>query len=282
MSLAAYEAGRAIGQPVDLYYVRYGTDPAAFYAFTDAEIDVAFDGVTYVPHPLKRGKVASSQSLDKSEMKVRTTITSPLAELFRIGPPSSVVTVVIRRGHLGDPANEFMAVFVGKVSQCKREGQEAELSCVPASVSIKRSGLRRHYQLTCPHVLYDQDDGSCKASMAAATVIGVPVSVVNYTSVVLPAAWFGALDPKKFIGGMIEWVGARGTERKSINRVSADGLTLSLNAATTGLVASTAISVILGCNHQTTDCELLHNNILNFGGMPYIPSENPVKTNPFS
>ena len=282
MALEDYESSRALGAPVDLYYFRYGSDPAAFYAYTDAEIEVEHAGVTYAPHPLKRGKVTSSQSLDKSELKVRTTLASPLAELFRIGPPSSVVTVVIRRGHVTDVDNEFMAVFVGRVSQCKREGREAELSCVPASTSMKRSGLRRHYQLTCPHVLYDQDDGSCKASMAAATTGPVLASAVAYTAVVLPAAWFGALDPRKFIGGMVVWAGPSGTERKTIIRMSSDGLTLTLNGATTGLAAGAPVSVILGCNHQTSDCEDLHNNILNFGGMPYIPSENPVKTNPFS
>lgn len=282
MAAEDFEESRDEGQPVELYYFRFGSDVSAFYAYNDGETEIEHAGVTYEPHPLKRGKVTSQQSLDKSELKVRTTLASPLAELFRIGPPTSVVTVVIRRGHLGDVDNEFLAVFVGKVSQCKREGREAELTCVPASSSIKRSGLRRHYQLTCPHVLYDQDDGSCKASMAAGTIEPVVVSAVAYTSVTLPAAWFGSLDHKKFVGGMIVWAGANGTERRTILRTSSDGLTLTLNAATTGLLPAAEIAVVLGCNHQTSDCEDLHDNILNYGGMPYIPSDNPVKSNPFT
>jgi len=282
MALSSYESSRDRGQPVELYYFRYGSDPAAFYAHTDAENPVVYGGVTYDPQPLKRGKISSSQSLDKSTMIVQTTLTSPIAELFRIYPPSDVVTLVVRHGHIGDPDEEFGVVFTGRVQQCKRDGRVAELSCVPASTSIKRSGLRRHYQLTCPHVLFDQDPGSCRANKAVATVSPVTVLSVAYLSVGLPAAWFGALNPKSFVGGMIEWAGANGTERRSVTRVASDGLTVYLNGPTTGLLASQDIALVLGCPHTVDGCENLHNNIVNYGGMPYIPSTNPIKNNPFT
>lgn len=280
MALEDFENSRAQGRPVELYYFRYGEDPSAFFAFTDAEEVVTYSGVDYIPHTITRGKVSSSQSLDKSTTDVRTSLDSPVAELFRVYAPSSVVTLIIRAGHVGDPDAEFAVIFTGRVQQCKRTAREATLSCVPASVSIRRSGLRRHYQLTCPHVLYDQDPGSCLASMIAGTINQVIVSALTYTSVTLPAGWNGALSADKFIGGMIVWAGAAGTERRTIIRRA--GNVFDLNGPTTGLLLGAEISVILGCNHQLDDCETLHQNVVNYGGMPFIPSDNPVKSNPFS
>jgi hypothetical protein len=282
MTLAAYDASRNLGEPIELYYFRYGVDAAAFHAHTDSEKPFTYAGVTYDPQPLKRGKVSSSQSLDKSVMTIQTSLSSPIAELFRVYPPSEVVTIVIRRGHVGDPDEDFGVVFTGRVQQCTRDGRQAELSCVPASTSIRRSGLRRHYQLTCPHVLYDQDDGSCKASKAAGTISPVVVQTVQYLTFTLPVAWAGALDTKSFVGGMVEWAGPNGTERRSIIRVSTDGLTITLNGPTSGLVDLASVAMVLGCPHNLAGCESLHNNILNYGGMPYIPSENPIKSNPFT
>lgn len=280
MTLSQFENSRASGQPVELFYFRYGSDPAAFYAFCDIEQEVEHAGITYAPHPIKRTAIHSQQSLDKSEMTVRVPIESPVSQLFTIYPPSDVVTVTIRRGAVGDPDGEFVVIFTGRVQQSKRDGREAELSCVPASVSIKRSGLRRHYQLTCPHVLYDQDPGSCKANKAAATLAAVVVSAVSSTTVTLPPGWNGAFNADKFIGGMVEWDGDVTRERRTILRRSGDVLTL--EGLISGLIVGQAVDVILGCNHQLEDCETLHNNIRNFGGMPFIPQENPINTNPFS
>ena len=60
------------------------------------------------------GGLASAQvTLDKSTLKVSMDIGTDLAELFRIYPPSSVVTLTIFEGHIDDPDGEFLAVWAG-------------------------------------------------------------------------------------------------------------------------------------------------------------------------
>lgn len=281
MSIKAYEESEARGTPVELYYFRYGSDPGAFFAYTDAERAMTHDGVAYDPLPLKRGKISSQQGLDKSEMKVKTTTSNGVAELFRVYPPSSPVTLTIRAGHINDPEEDYAVVWVGRVQSCSRTKGEAELSCIPSSSSIRRTGLRRHYQLTCPHVLYDQTDMSCKADESATTQLGQLVVTVNYTSLVMTPGWHGAQLPEKYVGGIVSWSGSAGPEARTILRVEGDEL--HLGAPTTGLLSGVSlVDVKLGCNHQIDDCTDLHNNIVNFGGMPYIPKLNPIKTNPFN
>jgi uncharacterized phage protein (TIGR02218 family) len=290
MSFAAFEDGRATGQPVELYLFTYGPDSNAFIAQCDGDRAVTFGGVTYEPAPLKRGKINSRQSLDKSEFKLLTSLSSPVVELFRLYAPSYPVTLTIRTGHYDDPANEFIVAFVGVVQQSKRglaggrqadgQARQAELLCTPESVSMRRPGLRRHYQLSCPHALYQTGDFNCRASKAAATRAAQEITALEYLAVTVESGWNGSFAAEKFVGGMVEWTGDAGPEKRTILRVT--GNVLSLNAPTTGLTVGDTVDVVLGCNHQVTDCETLHNNIVNFGGMPYIPGVNPVKTNPFS
>ena len=34
-------------------------------------------------------------------------------------------------------------------------------------------------------------------------------------------------------------------------------------------------TVYPGCSHNTTDCDTVFDNLDNYGGFPYLPSENP-------
>lgn len=282
MTYDALEESRNLGSPAELYYFRFGSDPTAFYAYTDVEEAIIYGGVTYNPIPIKRGGVVASGSLDKSRMSVRVPLTSAIAELFRVYPPGQVITLTLRGGHTTDTDVEFPVIWVGRVLQCSRNddnGPEGDLSCEPASTSIRRSGLRRHYQLSCPHVLYEQGDGLCKANKTASTFTRATTGVA-YTSFTFSPGWNGGIDPAKFLGGMVTWVTPFLKETRTILRVS--GNTLILTGPTTGVTVGGAVDIILGCNHQTTDCEMLHNNILNFGGQPYIPLKNPIASNPFN
>ena len=283
MTYPQLEASRAQGRPVELYYFRYGSDPAAFYAYTDSEDAVTIGGVTYNPVPLRRGNIVSSGSLDKSRLAVNLPLNTEIVELFRVFPPSQVVTLTIYSGHLSDPDADFYVVWVGRVLQCSRGGSnlpEAELTCEPSSTSMRRTGLRRNYQLSCPHVLYEQGDNLCNADKAAATITLATVTVTpNKISFAL--GWNAAIPVTKYLGGIVTWPGLFFTEYRSILRIG-QLVNLTLSGPTTGLNPGDSVDVSLGCNRLVSDCENLHNNIVNFGGQPFIPTKNPIRTNPFT
>src|SRR5690606_25380278 len=147
-----------------------------FYAYTDAETAVVFEGITYVPIPISRSAVKASGTLDKSALKVSVPINAEIAELFRIYPPAQVVTLVIRQGHIGDPDSEFLVHWSGRVLSTERKDSECEFSCEPIATSMRRTGLRRHYQIGCPHVLYGP---RCRASKALATTVAEALTVAG-------------------------------------------------------------------------------------------------------
>lgn len=275
------EASRALGEPVDLYLFTYGPGDADYYGYTDAERAVTLGSGpaarTYLPTPISRDSIKSSGTLDKSALNVSTAGSNAIAELFRVYPPVQVVTLVIRQGHIGDPDNEFLAIWSGRVLSCKRVHSDAELTCEPIATSMKRSGLRRHYQYGCPHALYQGDSsGGCRAAKAAATR-ATTVVALSGARITLPVGWNGAFDKTKFRGGLAEWAGVGGAvEKRTILQVNVATDQITLSGSVRGLAVAGAINVILGCNHQMDDCATLHSNINDFGGQPWIPTKNPI------
>lgn len=275
MSFEDQEISRSLGEPVDLYLFIYGPGEDDYYGYCDAEDPIIFDDVTYEPQPIMRDAVKSSGTLDKSALRVTLDGVTEVAELFKVYPPTQEVVLIIREGHIGDPDAEFKVIWTGRVLSGKWLDSDAELTCEPISTSMRRSAMRRHYQYGCPHAVYQGDElGGCHASKIAATV-SATVDSIDGATVTLEAGWEGSFAPGKFRGGMTEWFNPAGAiERRTILRVTGDVLTL------TGVIRNLAdgdpISVILGCNHQMTDCKDLHDVINDFGGDPWIPSKNPI------
>ncbi len=281
MTFASKETSRYRGEPVSLYLFTYGAGTSRF-AYTDGEQTVTYDdGVTgdveYVPATITRDNVVASGSLDKSSLSIRMSRDSDIASEFRVYPPTQVMTLVIRQGHLSDADGEFLVVWSGRVLSVGREGEECVITGEPISSSLRRPGLRQHYQIGCPRVLYGT---ACGASEAAATV-SATIASISGLSITLTAGWEGAFAPAKFLEGMVKWANSRGEiETRKILRVT--GNVLLLGGYLRDLAATDTVSVVLGCNHQHTapglggDCGDLHNNDQNFGGCKWIPVKNPI------
>jgi hypothetical protein len=286
MSFEDFEGSRALGDPIQLFKFTFGPGLSDYYAYTDSTEEQTVDGITYTPVPIQRDTINADGTLDKSAIKINTDMGTGLAELFRVYPPAYVVSLVIRQGHIGDPDSEFLVVWAGRIVAAQREGGEAVLSAEPVSTSLRRPGLRRHYQYGCPHQLYGPQ---CRADKASKTVTATVASVTGAT-VTLDAGWEGAFDPAKFLGGLLEWVNDDGlTDRRTILRISGD--TLSLSGIAKDVTVAMSVDVVLGCNHQALaskggDCEGLHvpedastpTNLPNYGGEPWIPVKNPIGT----
>lgn len=275
MTFESYETSRSHGGPIDLYLFRYGPGPSDYYAYTDGEEAKTIAGIKYNPVPISRTAISSSGTLDKSELKVMAPQDSEVSELFLIYPPNQVVNMVIKQGHVEDQDSEFLVIWTGRVLASMRDDNETVFTCEPISTSMRRSGLRRHYQLACPHALYGKQ---CRASMAAATV-SVATVAVSGTRITFADGWQPAARVPKYVGGIVRWTVEGRQELRTILRVENEK-TLILTGLVRGLVAGQTVEVILGCNHeQDEDCILLHNNILNYGGQKWIPTKSPLGNN---
>lgn len=287
MTYSTYEGSVEDGGPIQLYRFVYGTEAGEYLAYTNSTEEIGVDHggsiglINYQPIPIQRGNIVSNGTLDKSSVKISLDVGTDLAELFRVYPPSSVVTLTIYEGHLDDPDGEFIVVWAGRIIAASREGSALNLSGEPVSTQLKRTGLRRHYQYGCPHALYR---GLCGANKAAATVAST-VTAIDGTVVTLAGGWNGAFTAAKFVRGTLEWTPAgESTRTRTILRVS--GNDISLSGVVPDLAVSDAVDVVLGCNHRAFaadggDCEGLHNTLVTYGGQPWIPTKNVVNKNPY-
>ncbi|PAL23543.1 phage BR0599 family protein [Sphingopyxis sp. GW247-27LB] len=276
MTFATQEASRTLGTPIELYLFRYATDSQSYFAYTDHDEPLVFDDpqigeeITYLPVPVERDSIEVSGKLERSELKVTLPIALPIYNLFKDYPPGEIVQLTIRQGHADNP--EFPVAWTGRVVGFNGKDENlVTFRCEPIATMLRRVGLRRHFQLGCPHVLYGDQ---CGASKPAATLNKIVVGVLR-NKINLGIDWWGAKTLEKFVQGMIEWTLPDGrTDKRSILSVEENG-DVFLTYAPTGLHAGDAVNISLGCNHQMNDCRTVHENILNFGGCPWVPNQSP-------
>lgn len=289
MTFTAYESSRKSGSPVSLLLFRVGSGANSYFAYTNHSQSISHDDgsglglVEYEPIAIQHGKISNTGNLDKTRLEIRMPNKVGLAQYLKGTFPSRVVTCVIFSGHVNDPDAEYPAAWTGRILGANNQPPELVLTGELSITAMRRAGLRRHWQLGCPHLLYDQEDGSCKADIAAATVTGTVASATGAT-VTLNAGWNGAFAADKFQnGGRLEWdtVADGDHEIRTIRKVV--GNVLTLNAPIRDLTVGMTVSVRLGCNHQKTDCAELHvetgtgnPNIVNYGGQTRIPLASPL------
>lgn len=278
MGFKFFETSQSSGEPILLYRVTYGTGALDYLALTDAEEDITVAGVVYQGRQaIHCPPITASGTLDKSTLDLEVAFDSPLTELFRTEVPDNVIGLRIFRAHYGDVANGVLAptnmrqIWGGRILNFEvDDGYSVTLSCQPLGSSVKRAGLRRPYCIGCPHRHYGPE---CKADAASFTVTANALAVTGKT-VTLPAGWNGAFEAAKFVRGVLSFKGRFGTVRRTILSVS--GNTLTVAGGLSQLSVGEPVSPRLGCDHTMNDCKFVFNNLPNYGGFPWIPTENPT------
>lgn len=273
MSFAAREASRDAGRPYHLYRFAFGEDDVLAYCSVTTPIDHV--GLTFEPLAISHGDITSSGGLDKSALPVTAPDEGPLAERWKDDVPQTVVNLTIWQGHIGEA--ELKVCFAGRVLSGAFGEDGLELQAEPIMSSLRRPGLNRDWQLTCPLVLYGS---RCRADREAATR-SATLSAVDGPNLVLAAGWAPDDLRVKHVGGVFTWQDSGGrTHRRSIEDVS--GNQMRIASFVPDMASGQTVSVTLGCDHTMGDCKALHDNSQNFGGQPQIPLKNPVGiTNPF-
>lgn len=277
MTYASIESSRSQSKPVQLYFFRYGVGANNYAAYNDGGTPISFDpgdgtgSVVFQPMVIDSDSIKSKGGLDNTENTVEMNNTNAIADLFDGWPPSYVIQLYIWRGHVGQ--NDFIRTFTGRVTGAGGEDSTNELKAIPVSSALYRLGVRRCWQLMCPHPLYSQGAFQCKASKAAGTVTANCASLVS-PNITFSNGWNGAKPAPKFVNGIAEWTGPDGQVHvRTIMAVT--GNVLRMSGKIKGLVAGQAVKLSVGCSNTEDDCQNLHNNINNYGGQAWIPIENP-------
>lgn len=269
MTYDTQETSLQAGRPVEIYVFARETQ---VFRYTSADRDVTVGGNLHTATAISRTEIECSQELSRSPITVTVPRDNQAADLYRIVPPSTPLTLAVSQYHEGDGA--VATIWTGRILSVEFAGGKAVIRCEPVFTSIKRNGLRRFYQRQCPHVLYGPACGlnrdSFRLDALADSVSGLVVSVSECAAEVNGF----------FAGGYFEYLVNGVYERRFIT----DHTGASLTCATlpVGVVTNTALRIFRGCDHTLEICASAKfgNNSLNYGGFKWMPLKNPFGNAP--
>lgn len=263
MSYQEYETSVEMAQPIRLYTFSIGSRSWR-YNSSDAQV-VTVDGKLWLPAAIEDDGVKQTGESATDAMTIKAQSDIAPAQLFKLSPPSSRMSVVIAEKHIGD--DEIYVQYVGEVSQYN-EGTPgtATFVCETISATFDREGLRIGWQRSCPYALYDP--ATCRLDktvfMVSATITSISASAVTVTGLGTGTA---------YSGGFIEWEHpVKGTERIGIESQT-DG-TIDLFGFPNDLYEGMTILVYRGCNQTPASCQSF-GNYANYGGFTMLPGKSP-------
>lgn len=262
MTYSTYENSLDSGTPIELYEFVQGSNRWNYISGADSIVRL---GQTYTPMPVSRDRIKQTSDIFKDSLKLSFPRDDPFASQFLGFAPEDVTTVTVLRGHVGDPDNEFIVYWKGRVVGAKASGNEINVECESVFTSIKRPGLRARFEYGCRRTLYLK---GCNVNRELYKHEGEVLSIANGLVVAVGGA---ALQPAGFYtGGML--VAPDGTPR-FITAHSGDQVTMARPLP--GLVGGMTVALYPGCDHLLGTCKNKFNNLDNFGGFPFIPGRNP-------
>jgi uncharacterized phage protein (TIGR02218 family) len=264
MSYDTYEQSVEDGRPK--YRVLFSVGSLE-YRYTNEEFIVADSGGSWLPQAMTLSEFSQTNEMAKDPLKITLPRDNALALLFVGEAPEQVVSVTVFRVHTNDPAEEFRFYWKGRVAGSMQDGDALSLDCENIFTSLRRPGLREKYQIGCRHALYGRGCGVDKDDFdIAATATAHAGAIITATF----TATAGYL-----MGGMLKT--ADGIYRDIIDNTTTTVTLMRplpvLNDAIDG--GPQAVTLYPGCQHTMTDCTDKFNNLLNYGGCPWIPSKNP-------
>lgn len=262
MSYQDFEPALELGTPVELYEFIQG---AQRWFYISNTVPLVRLGQTYTPEPISRDRIKQTNDVFKDGLKLKFPRENVFASQFLGFAPEEITTVTILRGHYGDPDDEYIVYWKGRVVGAKAGGNEIEIECESVFTSIRRPGLRAKFEYGCRHTLYGR---ACSVNREAYRYDNTVNSIVGGVRVEVQGA--GNFPAGYFTGGIL--IAPNGAERFIVDQ---DGDTITMNRPIRGFVGSVTVSLYPGCDHLRSTCQTKFNNLDNFGGFPWIPRRNP-------
>lgn len=285
MSFSEYESSPDRGQPRYLIQFIYSDEPDTVIAMTDHTHPIETGGVRYTPEAVSVDTPAIDGTLDDQQLDIEVSSSSQIATRIRTSPPGAVIRVIVSVVHVSDPDFEVQVSWRGQVMSCSTDKSDGidTIECSPGYLAIKRPGLTRTYQRSCPHSLYSTACGVLKNSVQiSANVISVESLGFNYYSGASATIRIDAdlaLLRSRYIGGVVEWQGIDGPQSaiilQSPDDLIAGETELVIRQPGERIFEGAQVTVAPGCARTVEACREF-NNVKNFGGFPWIPTENPI------
>lgn len=262
MTYSSYENAIEIGTPVELYQFSQGT---THWYFTSGANPITRLGIEYKGAAIERNGIKQSSDIFKDSLQFTFSRGNEFAVQYIGFPPEEVTTVTVLRGHYGDPDSEFIVYWKGRVVGAKASANSIEVECESIFTSMKRPGLRMRFELQCRHTLYLAGCNVFREAYKHEGILTLGLDGITHTVDGADGQANGY-----YAGGILI---APGGASRFITAHTQETITISRPLA--GLATGNTVAIYAGCDHTKATCLSKFNNLLNFGGFPFIPSKNP-------
>jgi len=250
-------------RPIELYEFQIS---GTTYRRTSSEGTVTYSGVDYTPVAIKRTAYQEAKEQKSTSITIKIPTDDVIATNFIAVQPSYIMNVTVYRIQPNSvPATASIIMFAGYVASVAFKDEICELRCIPNNELFTREMPRFSFQGLCNHILYDSGCGLSEGSyLHSGKVLGVTDDVL-LTIQALPTTG------SPFIGGYVSL--PDGSESRLI--IDQSGTQVRILYPFKQNVSGGTLYAYQGCDHSVTTCAQKFNNVLNYGGFPFVPSINP-------
>lgn len=271
------EAGIDTSKPLELYKFTIDTQE---YFYTSADIDITYSGNTYLKSTITRGELDGTSDPDKGVIDLTVPYTLPIAQQVITTPPSMPINLVVFRGQRNDPG-VFIQQWVGRLIANEVIGSVVSLKGVSILSNQYRVGNALRFQKACPYALYDSYN--CKIVAASYEYICSPTATTASKLSSADLVWTVAIPTHTtlkegwFLGGYVEYSDTFSNvvgKRAIIDYDHLNGI-VTVFPQLRGFVDGTPVKFYPGCAHDSRSCKLKFDNVVNYGGDPILPLDDP-------
>lgn len=264
MSYDLAEQSANDGAPVECYKF-IGTFRTYYY--TTAADQVTVNGEAYDPIPASRTNLRTgSQAEEQLALELTLPFDLDLVRDYAYSESPPGLKLEAYRVHRGTNfATDWILLWKGEVTAFSVKGRNATLK-VPSIFARALEGdvPNVYYQAPCNHALYDARCGLARAAYTTTT------TVTDAEALAFTVLDDGGVDGDLAAG---EAVCTRTGERRLILGNLAGVVTIGYPFV--DLQVGDEVELTVGCDHSFTTCKTRFTNGANFGGDPYIPTDNP-------
>lgn len=272
MTFAAKETSIESGTPVELYEFQVG---GTFYRYVNGVYEVIVSGIPYTAQNITRTAQSISEEKVSSDLVITVPRDNSVVNLFRVLVPTYQVNLTISRYHITDGGTpQVLVLWKGFVNAVNFADQDvAQMNATPLAQIFNREMPRQTYQGLCNHVLYDNGCRVAKTSYSDVVTVAT-ISADGSTLGLNSLATARPLDSTFFLGGQVTRVNG---ETRSIVVYTFASDTVRIQMPFNGLAIGESVTAIGGCDHTLPTCKAKFNNVLRYGGFPYVPTLNPFE-----
>ncbi len=256
-------------RPIELYVFTLGSST---YRYTSTEDALTVGADDYLPETIARNQVEQGSDQSTRTLIVTVPAGNDFAQRFVNVVPGEQATVTVFR-YQRDESPAFsttVLLFKGLVQSVRfpDDATTAEIAVRSIEAALNRNVPRFSYMGMCNHFLYDS---ACGVNPSSFNFIGT-VTAVNGNVVTVSGAGASGFD---FVGGYCHPTAVN--DFRMVLSQSGDDLTLLLPFADS--IVGGNLQIFAGCDHLVGgDCALVFDNVINFGGFPFVPNRNVFQT----